>query len=169
MDKFERALGVGDGQGSLACCSPCGCKGSNMTEQLNWLNWIHLKWPEISRLWVCVCVCVCVCVLSYLQLSSSPWTTACQAPLSMEFSKQAYWSGLPFLIQRVFLTQRSSPHLLHLPHWQADSLPLHHLGILKSKIWFQISRYFSNLWKMLSHHNVGVSSFSHLLEWEFWL
>ena len=35
--KFEQVLGVGDGQGSLACCSPCGCKQSDMTEQLNWL------------------------------------------------------------------------------------------------------------------------------------
>ena len=35
--EFEQALGVGDGQGSLACCSPWGCKESDMTEQLNWL------------------------------------------------------------------------------------------------------------------------------------
>ena len=28
--------------------------------------------------------------------SAIPWTVACQAPLSMEFSKQEYWSGLPF-------------------------------------------------------------------------
>ena len=28
--------------------------------------------------------------------SATPWTVACQAPLSMEFSKQEYWSGLPF-------------------------------------------------------------------------
>ena len=27
---------------------------------------------------------------------ATPWTTACQAPLSMEFSRQEYWSGLPF-------------------------------------------------------------------------
>ena len=33
--KSEQALGVGDGQGSLACCSPWGCKESGMTEQLN--------------------------------------------------------------------------------------------------------------------------------------
>ena len=26
---FEQALGVGDGQGSLTCCSPCGCTGHN--------------------------------------------------------------------------------------------------------------------------------------------
>ena len=34
--EFEQALGVGDGQGSLACCSPRGHKESDMTEQLNW-------------------------------------------------------------------------------------------------------------------------------------
>ena len=33
---FEQALGVGDGQGSLARCSPWGGKESDMTEQLNW-------------------------------------------------------------------------------------------------------------------------------------
>ena len=30
--EFEYVLGVGDGQGSLGCCSPLGCKESNMTE-----------------------------------------------------------------------------------------------------------------------------------------
>ena len=38
--EFEQAQGVGDGQGSLACCSPCGCKESDMTE---WLNWTELR------------------------------------------------------------------------------------------------------------------------------
>ena len=33
--EFELALGVGDEQGSLACCSPCGRKVLDMTEQLN--------------------------------------------------------------------------------------------------------------------------------------
>ena len=33
--EFEQALGVGNGQGSLACCSPWGRKESDMTEQLN--------------------------------------------------------------------------------------------------------------------------------------
>ena len=32
---FERALGVGDGQGSLVCCSPWGCKELDMTQRLN--------------------------------------------------------------------------------------------------------------------------------------
>ena len=34
--EFEQALGVGEGQGSLACCSPWGRRESDMTEQLNW-------------------------------------------------------------------------------------------------------------------------------------
>ena len=32
---------------------------------------------------------------SHVQLFSSPWTVACQAPLSMEFSRHEYWSQLP--------------------------------------------------------------------------
>ena len=34
--EFEQALGVGDGQRCLLCCSPWGCKESDTTEQLNW-------------------------------------------------------------------------------------------------------------------------------------
>ena len=39
-------------------------------------------------------MCVCVCVQSCL--TATPWTVARQAPLSMEFSRQEYWSRLPF-------------------------------------------------------------------------
>ena len=35
-------------------------------------------------------------LLSRVQLFVIPWTVAYQAPLSMEFSRQEYWSGLPF-------------------------------------------------------------------------
>ena len=36
--EFEQALGAGDGQGSLVCCSPRGCKESDTTERLNWTD-----------------------------------------------------------------------------------------------------------------------------------
>ena len=39
--EFEQALGVSDGQGSLACCSPWGHKELGMTE---WLDWTELNW-----------------------------------------------------------------------------------------------------------------------------
>ena len=37
-----------------------------------------------------------VCVLSYVQLFVTPRIVGCQAPLSMGFSRQEYWNGLPF-------------------------------------------------------------------------
>ena len=43
-----------------------------------------------------VCVCVCVKSLSHVWLFVTPWTVAYQAPPSIGFSKQEYWSGLPF-------------------------------------------------------------------------
>ena len=52
------------------------------------------------------------------------WTVACQASLSVEFSRQENWSGF-FFLRGIFLTQRSNPCLLH---WQVNSLPLGHQG-----------------------------------------
>ena len=43
LNEFEQAPGVGDGQGSLVCCSPCGRKESDMTEWLNWTD-LHIAW-----------------------------------------------------------------------------------------------------------------------------
>ena len=68
-----------------------------------------------------------VCVLnhfSHVQFCATLWTVACQTPLCMELSRQEYWSGLPFLLQGIILTQGSNQGLLCLLHWQAGSLPL---------------------------------------------
>ena len=46
-----------------------------------------------------LCIPLYVCVLSCSRMSNSlvtPWTAACQAPLSMGFPKQEYWRALPF-------------------------------------------------------------------------
>ena len=43
-----------------------------------------------------VCMCVCACMLSHAGHFVTPWTVAHKAPLSMGFSGQEYWSGLPF-------------------------------------------------------------------------
>ena len=47
---------------------------------------------------LCVCVCVCVCWwLTCIWQFVTPWTVACQAPLSMEFSRQELeWLVIPF-------------------------------------------------------------------------
>ena len=43
---LEQAQGVVDGQGSLTCCSPWGCKESDKTERLNWTDVILFYWWE---------------------------------------------------------------------------------------------------------------------------
>ena len=47
-----------------------------------------------------VCMCACMhmhaCMLNRVHLFATPWTVAHQAPLSMGFSRQEQWSGLPF-------------------------------------------------------------------------
>ena len=62
----------------------------------------------------------CVCMCSVMSDSVTPWTVACQAPQSLELSRQEYWSGLPFPPLGIFLTQGLNPHLLCLLHCQAD-------------------------------------------------
>ena len=41
-------------------------------------------------------MCVSAQLLSHVQFFVTPWTVACQVALSMEFSRQEYWSRLPF-------------------------------------------------------------------------
>ena len=66
------------------------------------------------------------------------WTIACQAPLSMGFSRKEYWSGLPFPSPGIFPTQGSNTRLLYLLHRQAGSLPLAPPGKPgKTKCWQQ--------------------------------
>ena len=52
--EFEWTPGVGDGQGGLLCCSPWGCKESDMTEQLNW-NEPKLDHPQDVHTMVRIC------------------------------------------------------------------------------------------------------------------
>ena len=75
---------------------------------------------------VCVCVCVCV-MLSCVQLFTTPWAVACQALLSMGFSRKEYWMGCHFLLQGIFPTQGLNTCLLHLLHSHMDSLPFCHI------------------------------------------
>ena len=77
-----------------------------------------------SLLWFAWTPYMCVCMLSRfsrVHLFAIPWTVACQAPLSMRFSRQV---GCCALYQGIFPTQGLNPHLLCLPRWQEGSLPL---------------------------------------------
>ena len=58
----------------------------------------------------------------------TPWTVACQDPLSMKFSRQEYWSGQPFPSPGDFPDLRIKPGSPVAPELQMDSLSLSHHG-----------------------------------------
>ena len=88
---------------------------SEAVDVLEWGNWfcalvsIQIFGKHFKAFLMCY-----VCVFSHSVVSDSviPWTGA----------------GCHFLLQGIFLTQGSSLSLLYLLHWQAESLPLCHLG-----------------------------------------
>ena len=70
-------------------------------------------------------------VCSAVSDSATPWSVAHQAPLSVEFSRQEYWSGLLSPSPRDLPNPGTEPESPVFLHWQADSLPLSHLGRYK--------------------------------------
>ena len=80
---------------------------------------------------------------SCIQLFMTIWTIACQAPLSMEFSRQEYWSGLPFSppgdlsnsgiepVSHVSYTGRQVPTSAT---WEAPCIHMHMLLLLLSHL-----------------------------------
>ena len=71
-------------------------------------------------------------LLSHVQLFATPWTVSCQAPLSMELSKQEHWSGLPFPSPGDLPDPGIEPGS---PALQADSLPSESPGKPRITIW----------------------------------
>ena len=58
-------------------------------------KWKYLELGyKYSRIWDLL---VCACILNHFQLFATPWTVALRDSLSMEFSRQEYWSGLTFI------------------------------------------------------------------------
>jgi len=71
-----------------------------------------------------VCVCVCVCALSVIPDSLQPHQLYPQAPLTIEFSSQEYWSGLPFPSPGDLPDPGIKPTSLASPALAGNSLPL---------------------------------------------
>ena len=110
--EFEWTPGVSNGQAGLVCCNSWGHRvGHDWATELNWvvvvkvaqlcptlrlyalcMNYsmtvaFHVAWNPSGHFW------------AYPRLwrgtsqCTTPWTVVCQAPLSIEFSMQEYWSG----------------------------------------------------------------------------
>ena len=82
---------------------------------------------------------VCAQSLHCVQLFATPWTTVCQVPLSMGFSREEYWSGLPFPPPRDLPNPGTEPISPGPP-----VLPLSYLGsriYIYIKIYIKTTRY----------------------------
>ena len=120
------------------CVCVCVCARMHMCAQscLTLCNSMDCSLPGTSVhgtaksqcVYGCMYMCMCVCVCSVVSDSATPWTVASHVPLSMGLPGKNIGAGCRFLLQGIFLTQGSNLSLLHLQHWQADSLPLHYLG-----------------------------------------
>ena len=116
----ESALQIQGGLGGSNHKSGLGGQMRWLFEQhIHHLSTFLVQNTALFRLWSPWCVCL----VTQLYLTVCRTITN-QAPLSMGFSKQEYWSGLPFLTPGHLPNLGSNPHLLHIWHWQADSSPL---------------------------------------------
>ena len=92
-----------------------------------------------------------VCVLSYFSriwLFATLWTIDCQAPLSVDFSRQEYWNGLPYLPPGVLPDQGIKPTSSTSPVLQAVSWMLSHWEspacIYRTSIGYNVPHIFKN-------------------------
>ena len=106
--EFEKASGVGGGQGSLVCCSPWARKEPDMTERLNWteLYWVYVAVHRFSL------VVVYRLLIAVTSLVAEHSVVVAHGLHCLEACETFPDKGLN----------------LYPLHWQADSLPLNHQG-----------------------------------------
>ena len=111
------------------------------TRIMSWLIWWKWKWSRSI-------------------VSDSLWPNGHQAPPSMGFSRQEYWSGLPFLSPGNFLTQGSNPGL---PHCRQTLYRLSHQGSpsvqLLSCVWL-----FATPWTAACQASLSITNSHSLLK-----
>ena len=110
--------------GAFATVLQCLCTDKPLLQQQNTKK-LHETKNNCSwdKLWTKDCCKDCCCCLASSVLSDScvtPWTVACQAPLSMGSPRQEYWSGSPFPSPGDLLDPGIEPTS---PALQVDSLP----------------------------------------------
>ena len=108
-------------------------------------TWLFGTDPGLGGHRVGLCpVCCCVCSVKS-PLFGTTWTVAHEAPLSMGFSRQEYWNGLPFPPPEYLPDPGIEPGLQCLLHWQADS---YHWATWEALVLFpRLQRSLGLLWK----------------------
>ena len=133
----------------------------------------------------------CTCELSCVWLFAIPWTVAHQAPLSMGFLRQEYWSGLPFLspgdlpdpgieptspallVDSLPIVCHRESQMLYTWGWQTSSTegqPINMLGFLlqEAKSWLYCSYLYNKKEKCLRIFYWKKSKYNNDWEQSFW-
>jgi len=108
--------------------------------------------------------------LSPLRCFVTPWTITCQAPLSMGFSSQEYWSRLPCLLQGIFPTQGPNLSLLHwrqilycLSHRENEGCGTSLSGYIqmlirvRSQVFYHQRHQYHHLSTLTAYHLLGIT------------
>ena len=104
--------------------------------------------------WDKIILCISVLSLfSHVWLFATLWTVACQVPLSMGFSRQEYWSGLPFPSSG----ELSNPEIKSWSPWLQADYCLSHQGSNKNKKWFIFKKIKTN-----QNPHFFITPFSHI-------
>ena len=90
-----------------------------------WVTRLMQFWSQPVRSSDSVSYHCCCCLIAVVSDSASRWTVVCRLLCSWDFPAKNTGVGCHFLLQGIFLTQGSNPHLLL---WQADSLLLNDQG-----------------------------------------
>ena len=116
---------------------------------MSWDCWLNYAHPSHFTVYI-----VKVNLLSRVRLFAIPWIVARQAPLSMGFSRQEYWSGLPFPSPEDLPNLGIEPGS---PAWQADALssePPGNSQFIQARVRFH---------DYGLHHNLSTGSYSNLI------
>ena len=135
----------------------------------------HAMWNNkwCWKTWMCVCVCTCaracICVhrhthmLSCVWLFATPWTA--RLLCAWNFPSKNTGECCHFLLQRIFLTQGSNPHLLHR---QEDSLPLESPGKPRKREYLCVNRTATTTDHTLHHIQRLTQKMNHSLKCKTW-
>ena len=121
----EQALGVGDGQGSLECCSPWVCKELYMTERLDMTEW--LNWTEVlAKMWRKGNPCA---LLEECKLVQSLWKTAWSFLKKLK-NRTTIWYSNP--VYRIILRRNEITILKRYVHLHVHCIIIYNSQDMKS-------------------------------------
>ena len=112
--------------------------------------------------------------LSRVWLLATPWTAAYQAPLSMGFSRQEYWSGVPllapikFLLESLDLVGKYHFHPFFLTHTHTHTHTQRKRNLLTGIIYFQTLELIWIFGKWAGSEGRALITESNALQWVYW-